>query len=152
MTLPSELPAGAEPDNSIATLAALRREMATLEEQLAAVSRRQAALRAALDHLLARFPEAGQPIDPSEAGQPTLQRCAADVLRVLGESGRPLGTLEILEELAVRHLSWRENTVRHALAELKNEGVVREGERQRPLSYSLAPPRAATTACAGPKV
>ncbi len=126
-----------EADSTAETLAALRQQLAALEDQLAAVNRQQAALRAALNHLLVRFPEAGQPVEPGGAGQPMLQRCANDVVRVLREVGRPLGTLEILEEMAVRHLSWRESMVRHALADLKNEGIVREGEGQRPLSYSL---------------
>ena len=78
----------------------------------------------------------GQAAEPGGPGQ--LQSCAGDVLRVLREVGRPLGTLEILEEMAARHLSWRESTVRHVLADLKEEGVVREGKR--PMSYSLAQP------------
>ncbi|HKI35854.1 MAG TPA: hypothetical protein VKA46_28620 [Gemmataceae bacterium] len=119
------------------TLTALRQQLAVLEEQVSAVNRQQAALRTAINHLRARFPEAG-PVAETGGGQPMLQRCAGDVVRVLREVGRPLGTLELLEEMALRHLSWRENTVRHVLADLKNEGVVREGDGERPLSYSLA--------------
>jgi hypothetical protein len=109
--------------------------MAFLDEQVAAVNRQQAALRAALNQLLARFPELGHNAEPGATGQPPLRQCACDVVRVLREVGRPLGTLEILEELAVRHLTWRESTVRHVLADLANEGIVREG--QRPMSYCL---------------
>jgi hypothetical protein len=125
------------PRTELETITALRQQMAVLEEQLAAVNREQSALRATLDQLLARLPEASHGTDVT-AGSPMLQRCAGDVLRVLREVGRPLGTLEILEEMAVRHLSWRESTVRHVLADLKNEGVLREGDGQRPMSYSLA--------------
>jgi hypothetical protein len=135
MTAPTEEPTEA--------LAALRQQMTALEEQLAAITRQQAVLRAALNHLLARFPEAGHPADPGNAAPAQLQRCADDVMRVLREVGRPLGTLEILEELARRHLSWRESTVRHVLADLKNEGLLREGGGERPMSYSLASPSAA---------
>jgi hypothetical protein len=119
------------------TLAGLRQQMAVLDEQLAAVNRQQAELRMALNHLLARFPESGAAVEASGTAQPLIQRCAGDVVRLLREIGRPLGTLEILEEMASRHLSWRESTVRHVLADLKNEGIVREGDGQRPLSYSL---------------
>jgi hypothetical protein len=119
------------------TLASLRRRMAILEEQLAAVNQKQTELRAALAQVLARFPEAAQTADTDAAGQPLLQRCADDVVRVLREAGRPLGTLEILDEMAARHLSWRESTVRHVLADLKNDGVIREGDGERPRSYSL---------------
>jgi hypothetical protein len=127
----------ASPDapEAVAAVAELRRQMASLEEQVAVVNRQQTALRAALDQLLARFPE----LTPAERGatSPPLRQCAADVVRVLREVGRPLGTLEILEELATRHLTWRESTVRHVLADLVNEGIVREGKR--PMSYSLPP-------------
>jgi hypothetical protein len=117
-----------------ALAAELRRRMAALEEQLAAVNRQQTELRAALNQLLARFPEPAH-TEAGGAGPPALRQCAADVLRVLREVGRPLGTLEILDEMATRHLGWRESTVRHVLADLVNEGIVREG--QRPMSYSL---------------
>jgi hypothetical protein len=122
------------------TLAALRRRMAVLEEQLAAVNQQQAALRAALHQLLAHFPEGTAGAETGAAAEPLLQRCAGDVMRVLREVGRPLGTLEILEEMATRHLTWRESTVRHVLADLTNEGMVREGDGERPLSYCLARP------------
>ena len=146
MALSTEVPvyrgaaAVSEASGTAETLASLRQQMAALEEQLAAVNQQQAALRAALNQILARFPEAGQAGEPGAAGRPMLQRCADDVVRVLREVGRPLGTLEILDELAARHLSWRESTVRHVLADLKNEGVVREGDGERSLSYSLVRP------------
>jgi chromosome segregation ATPase len=146
MTLTTEVPPpGGRTDPSAAadaaeTLASLRRQMAALEEQLEAVNRQQTALRAALNQLLARFPEGGQAADTGSVGEASLQRCASDIVRVLREVGRPLGALEILEAMAARHLSWRESTVRHALADLKNEGVVREGDGERSLSYSLARP------------
>ncbi len=127
------------------TVAALRQQMAALDERLADVARQQAALRAALNQLLARLPEAGQPAEVGAEGLPMLQQCASDIVRVLREVGRPLGTLEILDELAVRHLGWRESAVRHALAELKNEGIVREGDGGRPMSFTLA-----AAAAAGP--
>ena len=103
-------------------LAALRRQMAALEEQLAAVNQQQAELRTTLNRLLERFPEAGRVLDNASA-EPLHRRFAGDVVRVLREVGRPLGTLEILEEMAARHLSSRESTVRHVLADLKNEGM-----------------------------
>ena len=137
MTPAPELPTTHGPAPAEA-LAALRQQMAVLEEQLAAVNRQQANLRAALNHLLARLPEPGPAVENGGDGPATLQRCAGDVVRVLREVGRPLGTLEILEELAARHLGWRESAVRHVLADLKNEGVVREGGGGRSLSYSLA--------------
>jgi hypothetical protein len=146
MTRPTDLPTPdgcspvAEGGDTAEALTALRQQMAVLEEQLAAVNRQQAALRTSLNHLLARFPEAGQPVETGGVGAPMLQRCAGDVVRVLREVGRPLGALEILEEMAIRHLGWRESTVRHVLADLKNDGIVREGEGERPLSYSLARP------------
>lgn len=146
MTLSTEMPtlrgraAVLEMGDAAEAVASLRRQMAALEEQLTAVNRQQAALRAALDQLLARFPEGAHGGETADGGQPLLRRCAGDVVRVLREVGRPLGALEILEEMAARHLSWRESTVRHVLADLKNEGVVREGDGERPLSYCLARP------------
>ncbi|HEX5272275.1 MAG TPA: hypothetical protein VFW33_17380, partial [Gemmataceae bacterium] len=136
MTSATEIPlphGKAAPEDVAATVAELRRQMAALDEQVAAVNRQQEAVRAALEQLLARFPELGQAA-PSGSSTPPRQ-CADDVVRVLREVGRPLGPLEILEELAVRHLTWRESTVRHVLADLVNEGIVRGG--QRPMSYSL---------------
>jgi hypothetical protein len=132
-------PPSLQPDAATlaATIASLRRQLAALEEQLAAVTRQQAALRASLNLLVAQCPECG-PADNGVAGEPTLRHCAEDIIRVLREVGRPLGALEILDELAARHLSWRESTVRHVLADLKNDGVVREGDAGRSLSYSLA--------------
>ena len=94
-------------------------------------------MRTALQRLLARFPDVAPGGEAGLAGEPLHQRCAGDVVRVLREVGRPLGTLEILEEMAARHLSSRESTVRHVLADLKNEGIVREGESERPRSYVL---------------
>jgi multidrug efflux pump subunit AcrA (membrane-fusion protein) len=144
MTVATELPlprgriAPTDAVEAAATVAELRRQMSALEEQVAAINRQQAALRAALNQVLARFPDLGHAADAGAPCQPPLRQCAADVVRVLREVGRPLGTLEILEELATRHLGWRESTVRHVLADLVNEGIVREG--QRPMSYSLTSP------------
>jgi hypothetical protein len=143
MTVATELPlprgrtAPTDAAEAAATVAELRRQMSALEEQVVAINRQQAALRAALNQVLGRFPELGQAAEPGAAPL-SLRQCAADVVRVLREVGRPLGTLEILEELAVRHLGWRESIVRHVLADLVNEGIVREG--QRPMSYSLTSP------------
>jgi hypothetical protein len=122
-------------------VAALRQQMAALEEHVAAINQQQASLRASLNHLLAHLAEPGPTAETgATTGQPQLRSCADDVVRVLREVGRPLGTLEILEEMANRHLSWRESTVRHALADLKSDGIVREGDGQRAMSYSLAHP------------
>jgi hypothetical protein len=143
MTTTSEPPslqpdhAGHEAATLVATIASLRRQMAALEEQVAAITRQQAALRASLNLLLAQCPEC-PPVENGVVGEPTLRHCAEDIIRVLRELGRPVGALEILDELAARHLSWRESTVRHVLADLKNDGVVREGDAGRSLSYSLA--------------
>jgi hypothetical protein len=131
----SALPVTAPVADSIASL---QRQMAALEEQLAVIGRQQAALRASLNLLLAQVLETAPQAENGVQSEPTLQRCADDIVRVLREVGRPLGTLEILDELAARHLTWRESTVRHVLADLKNDGAVREGEAGRSLSYSLA--------------
>jgi hypothetical protein len=139
-TEPLAEPGRASFSPSAETLNALRQQMAALEEQLAIVNQQQARLRATLSQLLARFPDAASGMDAGASAEPQHQRCAEDVVRVLREVGRPLGTLEILEEMAARHLSWRESTVRHVLADLKNEGIVREGESERPRSYVLAVP------------
>jgi Fe2+ or Zn2+ uptake regulation protein len=63
--------------------------------------------------------------------------CARDIVRVLEEVGHPLTTLEILEELVHRHLSWRENTVRHALDLLLDQGAISDTANIRPHSYGL---------------
>jgi hypothetical protein len=119
-------------------LAALGKQMAALEEQIAAVCRQQASLRAALADLQARFPEAGPPAEAATApDDPALQQCARDVVRVLREVGRPLTPLEILEEMATRHLGWRESAVRHVLADLTSDGVLAEGAGARPRTYAL---------------
>ncbi len=144
MTTITELPhadhdtAACEAVTLAATIASLRRQLAALEEQVVAITRQQAALRASLNLLLAQCPECGATLETGVASEPTLRHCAEDIVRVLREVGRPLGALEILDELAAHHLSWRESTVRHVLADLKNDGVVREGEAGRALSYGLA--------------
>src|SRR5262249_36484417 len=62
--------------------------------------------------------------------QETLADCARDIVRVLREAGRPLTTLEILEQLVNRQLRWGESTVRSALAGLTDHGVSRKaGEK-----------------------
>ena len=110
---------------------ALRQRIAELESRLEAVCRQEEALRAALDELRSRLPEAEPHADP------VLRECARDVVRVLRSAGRPLTPLQILDEMAGRHLTWREGTVRHVLADLAAEGVVREGGEDRPRGFQL---------------
>ncbi len=115
-----------------AALASLREQIADLEGQLTELTRHQQALRTALDDLRARLPK-GEP-----HSDPALGHCARDVVRLLRGAGRPLTALELLEEMATHRLNWREGTVRHVLADLTAEGVLREGHGLRPRSYLLA--------------
>jgi hypothetical protein len=67
--------------------------------------------------------------------------CARDVVAVLREAGRPLTLLEILNELVRRQLSWRENTVRHALDELLDRGTIARTDSQRPDHFEMVAAR-----------
>ena len=117
------------PDVS-AELAAIRQQLALVGQQLAGLLEQQKELAALVTNALPRRPEA-RGTEPTEhtPGPPVREvvaRCGQDILRVLREVGRPLTTLEILDELVQRHLSWRESTVSHTLAALRDQGVIRD--------------------------
>jgi hypothetical protein len=132
--------------NLLEHLQAMHRQLAALQEQLAALAGHQKAL---CDLLTQRQPptafiEPGIPTaDPMNPGQAqeTLAECADDITRVLRETGHPLTTLEILEQLVERQLRWRECTVSHALAELLDHGVVVNRAENGAHRYGLAATR-----------
>jgi hypothetical protein len=110
-------------------LAEIHEQLAFLARQLAALSDQQMELIALVHDAITHKTQegtapAGPPQDP--AIHDVLVRCGQDIVRVLGDVGRPLTTLEILDELVHRHLSWRESTVSHALAELGDQGRIVE--------------------------
>ena len=122
-------------------LAALRRQLSALTEQVTALARRQDELDALVNHTLPR-PAEGKPTDHAALppARDVLVRCGQDLVRVLREVGRPLTTLEILDELVHRHLNWRESTVSHTLAELIDQGLVQEKAGDGPRRYLLTSP------------
>jgi hypothetical protein len=111
-------------------LQAIQRQLGRLEEQLAAVAAGQQQLLQVIRRLPAapleptRFSEAPANAAPVPA-QEVLTGCAQDIVQAFREVGRPLTTLEILEELVRRELRWRESTVAHTLAHLIDHGLVR---------------------------
>jgi hypothetical protein len=121
-------------------LATLRQQLSALTQQVAALARRQEALDAFLNHELPR-PAEGKPADHGALppAREVLARCGQDLVRVLREVGRPLTTLEMLDELVHRHLNWRESTVSHTLAELIDQGLVQEKAEDGPRRYILVP-------------
>lgn len=114
--------------------AVLLARVAELEERLSALDRQRETVQAELAGLRARL--AGTEPHPA----PELEQCARDVVQVLRDAPQPLTALEILVEVAARGLAWREGTVRHVLADLVSEGMVREGNGGRPHSFALAGP------------
>jgi hypothetical protein len=130
------------PDESlVGQLHGLRQQLTVLQEQLEILRQQQAALAARLDQALQALPfgeEAkavtGPQIIPTER---IVARCAHDVRGVLQTLGQPLTLPEILDELVRRHLTWRENVVRHALDELLDHGEVVDTGHIRPHSYAL---------------
>jgi hypothetical protein len=118
-----------------AQLTAIREQLAAIHEQLIAIHTllarllqdptAEAHLRAAVSH------------SAGAQGIGTLASCMRDIVRVLQEVGHPLTILEILDEMVHRQLRWRENTVRHALADMQDKSVVRDTSAIRPHSYDL---------------
>lgn len=117
-------------------LLAIRTQLAALCEQ-----------QKSLCDLLARFlkdPDAARKPLQSAAPPPAapthevLAQCAGDILRILRDAYQPLTALEILDELVRHQLRWRESTVRHALTNLLEEGVIADRQDIRPHSYGLA--------------
>jgi hypothetical protein len=123
-------------------LAAIRQQLASLGRQLAALTEQHKQLAAVVSQAWPRRAEgkpAGAPEHPPGVpGRETIAQCGQDILRVLREVGRPLTTLEILEELVHRHLSWRESTVSHTLADLVAEGLVQDTNGHGPRRHGLA--------------
>jgi hypothetical protein len=123
-------------------LAAIRQQLSSLSQQLMALARRHEELAAVVQQTLPRHHEAKAADHPAGSpAQEVLARCGQDIVRVLREVGRPLTTLEILDELVHRHLNWRESTVSHTLAELMDQGLVRETKGDGPHRYALLTPQ-----------
>ena len=122
-------------------LAAIRQQLSALGQQLTALARRHEELAAVVHQTLpgAHEAKAADHLHGPPAAE-VLARCGQDILRVLREVGRPLTTLEILDELVHRHLNWRESTVSHTLAELKDQGTIREKGGDGPRHYVMATP------------
>ena len=120
-------------------------QLAALREQLTALTGQQKVLCALLGQFLNRHAESRNGVEPMTHSHavPSLDvvaECGKDILRVLQEARQPLTILEILDELVRRQRSWRENTVRHALTTLLEEGSVADRQDVRPHSYG-APAR-----------
>jgi hypothetical protein len=123
-------------------LTAIRKQLAQLSQQLSALAQEHKALAAMVNQSMSRRPEAKGPDHPPGAPvEEVLARCGQDILRVLREVGRPLTTLEILDELVHRHMSWRESTVSHTLAELTAQGLIRESDDSGPRRHMVAGPQ-----------
>jgi len=121
-------------------LVVIRRQLAAIQEQLAAMSERHKQLCALVAQLRPRPAEGDRPAeaDPAVPGQLVLAACARDIQSVLQEAGHPLTMLEILEALVHRQLPWRESTVSHALADLSDHGLVKGSGDSGPFRYGLA--------------
>ncbi len=117
-------------------------QLSALREQLAALTEQQKVLCALLGQLLNRHVESRNGADPlphshAVQGLDVVAECGKDILGVLQEARQPLTILEILDELVRRQRSWRENTVRHALTTLLEEGTVADRQDLRPHSYGV---------------
>ena len=117
-------------------------QFAAFREQLTALTEQQKVLCALLGQLLNRQAESrngAEPMPHSHAvpGLDVVAECGKDILGVLQEARQPLTILEILDELVRRQRSWRENTVRHALTTLLEEGAVADRQDVRPHSYGV---------------
>jgi hypothetical protein len=126
-------------------LTLLREQLDAVQAKLAALGEQHDEISALLHECLhgsqtTRQGEEPVPAPPPADAQAVLADCAQDIVRVLHEVGHPLTTLEILEELVRRHASWRENTVRHALTELLDKGVITVTGDTGPYSYQLRGP------------
>jgi hypothetical protein len=125
-------------------LAAIRQELVGLGQRLGALFEQQKELAALVAQALPRRSEgksAEQVEHPSGAlVREILVKCGQDIQRVLREVGRPLTTLEILDELVQRHLSWRESTVSHTLADLMDRGVIHGSRDSGPRRHRLIQP------------
>ncbi len=123
---------------------AIREQLAALQEQLVSLQQQVNDLRSLITSLVKQWPGGRQTVSPPPQTTPpatkdVLAACGRDVVLVLREAGGPLTLSEILDSLVHRHLSWRENTVRHALDELKDDRVVEDASSRRPYSYGLCP-------------
>jgi hypothetical protein len=133
----------AEAGNLTVHLVAIREQLVFVREELAGLRAQQAAIHDLLVRVLqqpaaarsAAEPAAHPPLPPTEE---VVGSCARDILRVIGEAGQPLTLIELLDELVQRHLSWRENTVRHALDELLDQGAITQSNNGQPHRYGLA--------------
>jgi hypothetical protein len=118
-----------------AQVIALRQDVGDLRRQLSAV----------YNLVSERFPaRETPPPSPAATAPPAaalteeiVAACSRDVVQVLREASRPLTTLEILAGLVQQQLSWRENTVRHAIHELIDRGRVAATGANRPDHYEL---------------
>ena len=119
-------------------LAAIRRQVNGLSQELASLARRYDELAAVVNQSLPQHHE-GKAVDhpPGPPAREVLAQCGHDIVRILREVGRPLTMLEILDELVHRHLNWRESTVSHTLAELMDQGLVREKINDGPRRHML---------------
>ena len=134
-----------------AQVAALAEQVANLREEMTALRRQQDFLAAQVYRLQTQAAEyeaktgaepaktdVGRPANlPARPGNDPARGCAHDIVRVLQEVGHPLTTLGILEELVRRKLVWGDSTLRHVLAGLVDEGIVKERRDIGPHSYGL---------------
>lgn len=143
-----------DPSTVAEQLAVLDRQVLALQEQLAEIRQQLSGLARQVGPLLEGSAAAARAAEPTaqDLASEVLADCAHDIVRVLHEVGRPLTPLEILDELVRRQLRWRENTVRHTLAELLDRGLVTTGGNTLH-SYALAAHTAAAPAAdpAGPR-
>ena len=125
-------------------LKAIRLQLVLLSQQISALREEHRELAAFVNEAGPRRQEAKGADHPHTVpAQEVLLRCGQDILRVLREVGRPLTTLEILDELVHRHSSWRESAVSHTLAELSAQGLVRENGDGGPRRHMLPEERTA---------
>ena len=124
----------------------LTEHLLAIRAQLAALCEQQKTLSDLLTRFLAEPAAARKPAEstappPAAPTQDVLAQCARDILQALRDAYQPLTVLEILDELVRHQLRWRESTVRHALTNLLEEGVIADRQDVRPHSYGLAAKR-----------
>jgi hypothetical protein len=121
-------------------LTAIRRQLGALGQELAELKRRHEELTAVVQQTFLHHQEKSADHPHGPPAREVLARCGQDIVRVLREVGRPLTTLEILDELVHRHLNWRESTVSHTLAELMDQGLVQDKTSEGPRRHMLVTP------------
>jgi Ribonuclease R winged-helix domain len=64
-------------------------------------------------------------------------KCAADILRILREVGKPLTRTALLSEMAKRGIEWSDRSLSSWLSRMVNDGVLLNNAYKKPCGYRL---------------